>query len=440
VEKSFQVGAGTMDRTYKQAMGALSSAAIDLGENMAPLIDDFADLAKQASRTARAYNELDDYWKGLIDSAAISVLAVGPLLYALGSLARIMARFTGLSILFKAAWIKNAAGMMLGKTTADLVGASMTRLGMTKLQLAGSIGTALVAGYQFGKWLDHTLGITDKLNKSIGEMHSSLDSVTDGMKGSEAGIDGAAYAARQLAVRLGEVELSTQLVSAAQAGNVVEIAKLIKKINEKAQAYNKAHIAVDGLTKSEEDHKNQQDAIREAEQELAAEEAERLKKLREMHGLMTSDEVTAKMAEMSGHYKDHLDNGVKQEMINERFVDDWQELLGLAREYGVATTQAFKNIGESMRDQGLIENSEFYRLFDYYIPQAINAIPGKILPAMLEVNGVVADNLKGGMDKDLQTSTRKCAQGHCVGRTLWGRRRATRSDPQHGLADVADCD
>ena len=198
---------------------------------------------------------------------------------------------------------------------------------------------------------------------------------------------------------MGEVELNTQLVTAAQAGNVVEIAKLIKKINEKAQAYNKARIKVEGLTKAEEDHKDKQDAIAQAAKELAEEEEKRLQKLREAHGLMTSDEVTAKMAEMTGHYQDHLDAGVDQGLVNKSFKDDWMELVELAKTYGIATTQAFKDMGESMRDQGLIENSEFYKLFDYYIPRAINAIPGKIIPAMVEINGAIAGNLKGGMDK-----------------------------------------
>ena len=399
VNDAFNKGAGTMDRTFKQAMGNLSAAAVELGDNMAPMVDNFAKLARQAAGTASEFNQLDDYWKGLITSATFTVAAVGPVLYFLGSLARISARFTGLGILFRAAWIKNVAQLMITKQTADAVGGSMTRLGMTKTQLAGSIGVALVAGYQFGKWLDHTLGITDKLNEKFGRMYSALDSVTDGYAKSEAGLDGAAYAARRLAVGMGDVEMSVALVTAVQEKNTVEVAKLIKKINEKAQAYNKATIKVDGLTEAEEKHKDQQEALKEAEQEVATKEAERLKKLRETHGLLTSQEVIDKMKEMTNNYADHKNAGVDIGLLNKSQVEDWQDLVELAKVYGVATTDAFKKIGESMLFTGDIENSDYYKLWSYYIPQAIDAVPGKVLDSMLEVNGVVRDQLKGGMDK-----------------------------------------
>jgi TP901 family phage tail tape measure protein len=399
VDDAFNKGAKTMERTFNKAMGDLSSAAIDLGNNMVPLIDNFGKLASKASDTARAYNELDDYWKGLIDSAAISAVAIGPVLYALGSLARIMARFTGLSILFKLAWVKNAASMMESNAAAIKLTKSGTALGASWGQLAGLAVTTGIAAYQFGKWLDHHFEITKALNEEFGRLGKSYQSIGEVLDKDEDRMIAMSGAARNLAMKIGELGLANELTAAQQAGNGREVARLTEAINEKASAFNSARIKVEGLTKAEEDHKNKQDAIAEAARELAEEEEARLKKLRETHGLMTSDEVTAKMAEMSGYYKDHLDAGVKQELVNARFKDDWLELVELAKTYGIATTDSFKAMGESMRDQGLIENSEFYKLFDYYIPQAINAIPGKVIEGMVTINDGVATSLKGGLDK-----------------------------------------
>ena len=402
VDKAFKVGAKTMERTYKQAMGDLSSTAIDLGENLAPLIDKFGDLAKSASKTARAYNELNDFHKSLIDSLAFAAIAIGPVLYTLGSLARITARFTGLSILFKAAWIQNAAAMMGANKAASSLQLKLDALGMTKQQLAGSIGIALFAGYQFGKWLDDTLGITEKLNESIGRMYSSLDSVTDGMAKSEAGIEGAVYAARQLAVRLDEVELSTQLLSAAQAGNTVEIAKLIKKINEKAQAYNRATIRVEGLTDAEGKHAKNQQALADAQAELDAEEGERLKKLREAHDLMTSQDVKDAMAQLIHDRKDLIAQGIPLNKINKEQVDELKKLAAWSQEYGIRMSNSIKETAASMNETGDINNSDYYKMFDYYIPRAVNAMPGKVIPGMVKIGDEAATQLTRGFGRGFE--------------------------------------
>jgi hypothetical protein len=38
-------------------------------------------------------------------------------------------------------------------------------------------------------------------------------------------------------------------------------------------------------------------------------------------------------------------------------------------------------------------------MFAYYIPNAINAIPGKVIEGMVEINSAVADGLKGGLNR-----------------------------------------
>ncbi len=399
VERAFEVGAGTMERTYKQAMGNLSSAAIDLGENLAPLIDDFARLARQASKTARAYNELNDFQKGLIDNLALAAIAVGPILYALGSLARITARAMGLSILLRLAWVKNAAAAMTAASANMALARSTTALGASMGSIIGlGVTTALVA-YQVGKGLDQWLGITDKLNEAYGRLGPSVESVGDALDGDTDRMNLMTTAAASLAIKIGEIDLAARLDAANSAGNARRVAELTARINEKAQAYNRARIKVKGLTEEEEKFAEGQQAIKDAQAEIDAEESERLKKLREAHGLLTSDEVTAKMEEMTSNYKDHKEAGVAIELTNKQFVDDWTKLVELAKLYKIGASDAFKAIGQSMTETGDLTNNEFYKLFDYYIPRAINAIPGKVIEGMVEINKGVADGLRGGMGR-----------------------------------------
>jgi hypothetical protein len=325
-------------------------------------------------------------------------------LYILGSLSRVTARFIGMSILLNLSWVKGTAKIIARNKEVGILTTSMNKLGVTNAQLAGNLLLAGVAGYQFGKWLDHALDITPKLNKVFGEMFSALDSVTDGLASSEAGLDGAAYAARGLALRMHESNLAMDLDSAAAAGNAAEMTKIINVINDKAIAYNKARIMVNGLTGAEEDQADAQQAIIDAQNEIDVEENDRLKKLREAHGLLTSQDVIDKMTELGNQYKDHIKSGVKQEMINERLSGDAVKLVDLAREYGIEATQGIKDMADSMNKTGDIENNEFYRMFAYYIPQAIDMMPGKVIPGMVKMGDEIAEKLTGGLSKGFTDS------------------------------------
>ncbi len=398
VNDSFELGADTMERTYKQAMGKLSSAAIDLGDNMAPLIDNFADLATKVSETARAYNELGETQKGLIDGAAIFLVAIGPLTYAIGSLSRMAARFMGLSIMFKAPWIKAAAGFATASSSASIL---TTKLGALKWGF-GTVGAVLgtfLATYNLAKWLDDAVGTTEALNEEFGRFGDAATTVGEVFEKGGERMENATDASHRLAMSMGEVNLANELMDARMEGNGKKMAELTKKIEEKANAYNKARIKVEGLTQEEEKFAEGQQAIKDAQAEIDAEETDRLKKLREAHGLMTSDEVTDKMAEMTGHYKDHINDGVEQGLINAQFKDDWEKLVELGRVYGIAVTDSFKAIGRSMVETGDLESNEFYKMFDYYIPQAIDAIPGKVIEGMVKIETGVADKLKGGLNR-----------------------------------------
>ena len=259
--------------------------------------------------------------------------------------------------------------------------------------------TALVVGYQFGKWMDHTLGITKFISQEFGDFGSAIDSVADALEDNAEGMWNYTNASHRLAMAIGEVNLAHALADAQAAGNTRLIARLTAEIEKKANAYNRVHIEANGATIAEEEHADAQEDLKAATAEVAAEEAERLATLRKTHGLMTSDEVTDKMAEMTGHYKDHINNGVAVELVNKKFKADWEKLAELGKLYGIEVTSSFKGIGQSMTETGDLESNDFYKLLDYHIPKAVNLLPGKIMPGMVEISGRIATKLEGGFDK-----------------------------------------
>jgi TP901 family phage tail tape measure protein len=399
VNDAFEKGAKTMKRTYDQAMGKLSSAAIDLGNNLAPVIDKFGELATKASGTARGFNELDDYWKGLISTAALSLAALGPFLYALGSIARVTARFTGLSILLKLAWVKNAAEIVKNTQAIGGLSASMKKFNVSATQLAGSVVLVGVAGYQFGKWLDHVTGLTEALNREFGTFGKASRTVAEGLKTDSQITRNYSNASENLAMAIGEVNLAHDIAAARKAKDLGRLAELMQSVEELAAAYNAARIQANGLTQDQENVADTAQVLADAAAEIAEEEGERLKKLREAHGLMTSDEVTQKMDEITNRYKDHINEGVSRNRVNKEMLTDVEETAEWMREYGIAASDAFKEVARSMNETGDLTNNEFYQLFNYYIPQAINAIPGKVIEGMVEIEGAVAGSLKGGLDR-----------------------------------------
>lgn len=402
VDKAFNIGSQTMERKYTKALGNLSAAAIDVGNQMEPLVDNFLNLTRTIRSATSTYADSSDTVKGLGTSLAFVALTTGPLLYGLGSLARIMARFTGLSILLKLAWVQNAAGMMENVKASTQLGASMTRLGVSWKKAAGGMVLAFGVGWQVGKWLDKQIGITKFLNEELGHLGSSVDSVGEAFEENAEKMWDYTNANHALAMKIGEVDLAHQIAAARAAGNMREVSRLTAEVEKKANAYNAARIKVEGLTKAEEDELKAAQAITDAMEEQRIKEEERLKRLREGRDIMTSQEVIDKMGDITTEYHNHIDAGVSRNRVNKEMVEDTKEVVEWLREYGLAASQSFKDMVASMNETGNIENSEFYKMFNWYIPQAIDAMPGKVLTAMVEINGMVAENLQGGFGKGFE--------------------------------------
>ena len=399
VNKAFNVGADTMERKYTKALGNLSAAAIDVGNQMEPLVDDFLGLTRTIREGTSAYANSSDEVKGLGTSLAFVALTTGPVLYGIGSLARIMARFTGLSILFKLAWVRNAAGMMENVKASTELGRSMTVLGVSWKKAMGGIVVAFAAGWQVGKWLGEVTGLQKFLNEELNRLPSAVDSVGEAFEKNKEKMWDYTNASHRLAMKIGAVELAHKIADARAAGNMRLVSELTAEVEKQANAYNEARIKVEGKTKAQEADADAQQAIADAAEELRIAEDKRLKQLREGRDIMTSQEVIDAMGEIANEYQGHIDKGVSRNRVNKEMVEDTKEIVEWLREYGLAASQSFKEMVASMNETGDIENNEFYKMFNWYIPQAIDAMPGKVLESMLEINGVVKDNLAGGFDK-----------------------------------------
>jgi TP901 family phage tail tape measure protein len=403
VNDAFDKGADTMDRTYKQAMGNLSSAAIDLGNNMAPLIDKFAELAAGASKTAKAYNELSDFQKSLVNSLAFTAVAVGPLTYALGSLARMSARVMGMSIMTKAPWAKAAAGFAAPTAAVNMWTSSLSKVGLT-LPVVGLAVATFWASFKLSKVLDDAVGTTKALNEEFGRFGTATVTIGDDLAKGGKRMEEMTDKSVSLARKIGEVTLANELMDARMAGNYNEMGRIITKIDALANAYNRVTISVNGMTTAQQEAADSAEAIKDANDELALEEDERLLKLRQLNKLLTSQDVKDSMLQMVNDRKDLINLGIPLEEINKQQIEDYKELGGWVNTYKMAATEGFRAIGQSMQDQMIPGAEKIHELFDFYIPQAINMMPGKILPGMVKIGDEVAERLTGGLSKGFTDS------------------------------------
>ena len=399
VEVAFSAGSDTMERTMAQAMGKLSAAAVELGDNLTWVVDMAGDAASGVAGAAHSFNQLGDHTKTLAMVLISSAAAIGPILYGLGSLARVSARFTGLSILFKAAWIQKVASMVMGTNAAVALEAKMKVLGVTTGQLAGGIIAAGIAGYSFGKWLDGHFGITKSINEEYGRFGDAVTTVGEAFAANEDQLITYTGTVRNLAMKIGEAGLAMELTRAQQAGDAKEISRIGDLIEKQAAAYNKLNIKVDGVTEAKQKAIDQDALLKEQQDQWLKDEEARIDALQKEYDLMTADEVTAQMHELSATYQELLDRGIARNLVNEKMLGDTEDMLELAKEYNIELPGAFEEMAASMRTSLKEATKDWDDLFERKLPKHINAMPGKVLPAMIKIGDDVATKLKGGLGK-----------------------------------------
>ena len=398
VAKAFAITEKTPMQKFNEAMAKLNNALITLGNNLGPIADQFGGLADMVQESAKWFDGLPPTAKSVTIGLTEMLMTVGPLTYAFGSLARMAARFTGLSILFKAAWVKKVAAMMMGKEAADLTAGSFTILGKSVKSVASGMVAAGIAGWEFGKLIDKWFGITDWLNKKFGELQSSAESVADIFDKDAVAMWDAANQADGLARKIGQVDLANKLMAAAHAGNTRAVSTLIQKINEEAEAYNKARIKVDGLTTAQEEQLRKEKIIAEQKAQAIALEEERMAQVLDEHELMTKDQVIEKMDTIIGQYQDSINKGVVLSRVNKNFGDELLEILGWAKDYKLTLPDAAMEMAKSMHDTGSPAAKEIDDILKEW-PTMLNEAPGEFIDGMVKVGDKIADTLKGGLNR-----------------------------------------
>lgn len=386
---------------FAVALAKIKTAMVTLGGNLTPVVGLFDDVADAISWTSRSFDTLNPSVKGIISGFGTMLLTVGPLLYALGNLGRIMARFTGLSILFKAGWVENAAAIMAGHRAAQSATVSMKALNMSMMGQAGLIGAVGLAAWEFGRFLDELIGYTDRFNAKFGDFGKTHKEIASVMDETSSSTQQAALAAFDLAAKIGDLNLARQLEIAMQEKNMEVASQLISKINEKAAAYNREHIKIEGLTQAERDKAAQDKILKDAKDAEIAAQEESIKNLREEKNLMNREDVIEQLEQMNSEYINLLDNGVQVKDVNNAYAEKLKELLLKAKEFGIEINDGIKAMATSMREQGLVSWQELEDLL-IRINSHVDATPGKIIPAMATVGDTIATSLRGGFGKGFE--------------------------------------
>lgn len=398
VTETFERAAETTEITLAQALGKLSSAAIDLGDNLAFLVDHFADLADTIAKGMKAFNALPKWAKDTAGFFGTLVFAAGPALYALGSLARMSARFTGLAILFKAAWVQKAGAMMLGEQAATAAAAKFKLLGLSVGQLAGAVSMTFIAGLSFGKMLDNWLGITDKINKKFGDFKDTATEIASVYENNSEVMNTAVDAAMKLAHSIGAVTEAEVLSQVAFEGNTKLVSHQIRRINELAAAYNKAHIEVDGLTEAEGEAARKRDQEAEAARLAAEQNQEYIAGLKETYDLLSGPEVTAMMEELVRHERELTAETGNRKVVLEKMQGKVKEALEWAKKYGLAVPDEIANMYEEMQREGIIAQGEWDHLFER-INKHVDATPGKFIEGFSKAGKAIEKTLEGGFNR-----------------------------------------
>lgn len=381
-----------------RAIANIKTAMVTLGDNMTGVAGTLEGISSSVRGTMNAFDRLGPVMKGIISGFTSLVFITGPVLYGIGSLARVLARFTGLSILFQLDWVKNVAAIMAGQKAAESASITMKGLNMSMGQSAGLIVGVGLAAYQFGKFLDDAFGITKSLNEEFGRFGETSKEIAKAMDKNAASTTNAYLAAFDLAAAIGDNNLARELETAYIEGNMEQVSKLIDKINEQARAYNKATVKVDGLTEAERKQLEQEKLLADEKAREIAAQKESIENLREERGLYNKQAVIDQLEQLHQEYTGLLDDGVLAKDLNENMLDDLMNLLEQAKKFGVALPEGIVEMSKAMENQGLVSAAKLWDLFQRINFEA-DLTPGIVIDGMIKIEGQVAESLKGGFNR-----------------------------------------
>ena len=412
---------------YKEATANLNVALIELGQNLYPIVGWLASIAEQARDTAKWFDGLNDTWKGVISAFATAAIVIGPAAYAIGSIFRIMSRLVGLSILFKASWVRNVAATMANTVPAANQAAAALSTVETRFKtssaalkttqvstaaaaksmggLADNIGmvsfafiTAFTTGYKFGKLLDEYFGWTELISYHLGNVGTQLDELTDTYEGNNKLAMEQAAAHALLAEKLDAEVIAQTLLTAAQEGNYREVARLNIAIDEMAAFHVKMTRAVEDETDAREKQTEKMKAYQELIMANRQAEIDATEATKKHYDLMTGPEVAGAMKDLIENRAQMLKGGVAEQLVNEEMAADLMKYLKLAKVYNLTLTEDVVKWAQTLQEKGVkgFENLEdvLSRTFTH-----VDAQPGKIIEGMVKVGDEIATSLSGGFGK-----------------------------------------
>lgn len=405
VEDTFNRAAETTEITLAQAMGKLSAAAIDLGENLAFVVDHFAGLADVAASAASLFNSMPNWFKDTATALGSVVFALGPIMYGLGQLARMTARFVGLNILFRTSWASNTAALMAGGDAALFASTKFNVLGVSIGKLMGMGIGAFFVGWGVGSLINELTGLERWLNK-IAAFKKPAEEIGNVFEKDAARMNVAATAAHELAMKIGAVEEARMLEASVAANNAQVTSRTITLINELAAAYNKAHIEVDGLTEAEEEAARKREQEAEALRLAEEQNKEYIKGLKDTYDLLTGPEVLENLKELVRHERELTSETGNRKVVLEKMKDDVKEQLEWAKKYNTEVPQGIREMYAAMQQEGVVAQGEWDDLFER-LDKHVDAQPGKVIAGFSQAGKAIEDTLKGGFDRGFAEGTNK---------------------------------
>ena len=387
----------------KQAKAELGVALIRLGDNLHPLIQKFADFATWAADLAERFDKLSETSKGVVSGFAAFAFGIGPILYGIGSLARMTARFIGLSILFKARWVENTAEMMIAEKQAQKTSLAMKGLSSNTAMVGFSLLAAFTAGYQFGKFLDEWLGYTDLMNKTYATYRQTWATIGDVYKKNTGLMKDNAVQAAKLAVKIGETDLASKLLAASQEGNSRAASDLISTIGQLAHAYNEKNKIVVASTEAEDKHAKMMGVVQD---EIMARRDAQIKanaETQKEYDLLTGPEVQTALDGLIEKRKQMLKMNIDESLMNEAMGADLLKYLKLAKEYNLTLSDDMVSWSKQMQTEGIPGFEKLDDLLSRTFTK-VNAQPGTIIEGMVKIGDKTAEHLSRGFGQGFDTA------------------------------------
>jgi TP901 family phage tail tape measure protein len=418
----------TTDQAKLQiAYAELSEAAVDLGRNIAPLVEHLTDAARVVSRLAKAFNELPGPVKDGIGALVGIAVTAGPALYFFGMLTRALAGVvsmfgvaTAKAGLFGAAMkaqsvaVNSAAnsvqyfGAKLGPATVatsanvkamKAMGGASLLSNASLITLAGTIGWLI--GTAIEPFVTELFGLEEKFDGLINKVQGLKEGMTQIQFQEQ--LD--AYSKLREKLHLVGEEWRVQ------ADFTKENAKRLKELTSKAIEFAHAQNEVVDSTRKFIDKETSRKEF--LEQVPALLEKSRLateaynETLKEEYDLLNKEDIAKGMDKLVEDFNAMKDIGIDNNQLADAFNGKLIEMLEHAKNNKMELPAGIKEMAKALGDEADPAIKKLMDDIGSALPEHVNAMPGKIIPGMVKVGGEIATQLSGGFNRGFEEGVNK---------------------------------